>query len=234
MERQLSVGGVFSAAFSAFGARARVLVPISFCVALAAAVVNRVLGENALGVLAGFVVNMAFFAFVLAVAMAVLRDLRERRPDSSATELLSTALPPLPAATLAGSLAFAGVLVGMVLLIVPGLILMTIWAVLLPVVVAERQDVFDAFGRSQDLVRGNGWKVFGIAVLLGLILVGVSFPVALILQRQVEGAVAHLLIGSLVSSVVTPLEALVLGVLYYRLLEIKGQEPPPAQDSVLE
>ena len=220
MERELRVGEVFSSALSVFGARARVLVPITFCASLVVSAVSRVLGESAVGVLVGLVIDMAFFAFVVGVTMVVLRDLRERRPDSSATQLLSSALRRLPAATLAGSLALVGVVLATLFLIVPALILMTIWAVLLPVVVAERQDVFDAFGRSQDLVHGNGWKVFGIVLLLGLILVGLSFPFALTLGRQVEGEVADLLVGSLVSSFVTPFEALVLGVLYYRLLDL--------------
>ena len=231
----MRVGEVFSTAFSTFGARARVLVPIAFCASLVVSVVSRVLGESVVGVLVGLVIDMAFFTFVVAVAMVVLRDLRERRPDSSASELLASALPPLPAATLAALLALVGLIAGTLLLIVPALYLMTIWAVLLPVLVVERQDVFDAFGRSQDLVRGNGWKVFGVVLLLGLILVGISFPLALALQRQVEGEVAHVLVGSLVSSFITPFEALVLGVLYYRLRELEGQEPAPSgQDSVLE
>jgi hypothetical protein len=235
MEREVRVGEVFSTAFSTFGARARVLVPIAFCASLVVSVVSRVLGESVVGVLVGLVIDMAFFTFVVAVAMVVLRDLRERRPDSSASELLASALPPLPAATLAALLALVGLIAGTLLLIVPALYLMTIWAVLLPVLVVERQDVFDAFGRSQDLVRGNGWKVFGVVLLLGLILVGISFPLALALQRQVEGEVAHVLVGSLVSSFITPFEALVLGVLYYRLRELEGQEPAPSgQDSVLE
>ena len=40
----------------------------------------------------------------------------------------------------------------MVLLIVPGLILLTIWAVIAPVIVVERSGVIDAFRRSRELV----------------------------------------------------------------------------------
>ena len=45
-------------------------------------------------------------------------------------------------------------------MIVPGLILITIWAVVAPSIVVEDKGVFEAFGRSRELVRGNGWKVF--------------------------------------------------------------------------
>lgn len=229
MDRGLSVGGVFGTAFSVFRERARVLVPIGFATSLAVTATGALVGGDAIGLVVANIVDIAVFAFVTAVAMGVLRDLREGRPDSSARELLVNALPPLPAATLVALLGIVGVIVGTVFLIVPGLILMTIWAVLLPVVVVERQDVFDAFGRSQDLVSGNGWKVFGTLLLLGLILVGIGFPVALLLQRQVEGEVAHRLIGDLVSSFITPFQALVLGVLYYRLRDLERRSATPAE-----
>ena len=47
--------------------------------------------------------------------------------------------------------------VGFVFLIVPGLILLVIWSVVAPVMVLERPGIFAAFGRSRQLVHGNGW-----------------------------------------------------------------------------
>ena len=43
------------------------------------------------------------------------------------------------------------------------------WAVIAPVIVVERRGVFDAFGRSRQLVRGNGWPVFGTVLVAFLI-----------------------------------------------------------------
>ena len=56
--------------------------------------------------------------------------------------------------------------IGFLLLIVPGLILMTIWSVAAPVLVLERAGVFASLGRSRELVRGNGWQVFGVIVAI--------------------------------------------------------------------
>jgi len=196
-----------------------VLVPLAFFSSLVFSVITRLLGPEGAGFLVGLVVDVAFFAFWQAVAMVVLRDLREQRSASSIGELLATALPPLPAATLVGALAFLAVTVSLVFLIVPGLYLVTIWAVVLPVAVVERPGVFDAFGRSRGLVRGNGWKVFGVVLLLTLLLVGPG-AIALLLH-QVAGPVVSILFGALVSAFVTPLQALVLGAVYFRLLEIE-------------
>src|SRR5215213_8544686 len=204
MERDLSVGGVFGTALSVFRARARVLVPIGLASTLMVTGITALLGEGAVGVIVGFIVDMAYFAFISAVVMLVLRDHRERPSATSARELLAHAVPPLPTATFAATLAFIAVCGAILLLVVPALYLATIWAVLLPVVLVERPDLFDAFGRSRQLVRGNGWKVLGIVLLLGLIFVGTSFPLVFALGHQVEAEVARRLIGALVSSFTTP------------------------------
>ena len=79
------------------------------------------------------------------------------------------------AAPYIGTLILNGILAGdrdhhrLPALIVPGLILITIWAVIAPSIVVEDQGVIEAFGRSRELVRGNGWNVFGAIVLAFLI-----------------------------------------------------------------
>lgn len=66
---------------------------------------------------------------------------------------------------LVGILAGIGILVGFVLLIVPGLILMVRWAVTAPVVVVEDVGPTMSFGRSADLSRGHRWAIFGLLLL---------------------------------------------------------------------
>jgi len=237
MDRGLSVGGVFGTAFSVLRERARVLVPIALATSLMFSAITALLGQRFAGVIVQNILDIAFFAFMTAVVMGVLRDVREGHLDSSARELLLNALPPLPAATLAGVLAALGLIAAAILLIVPALYLLTIWTLLLPVIVVERQDVFDAFGRSHDLVRGNGWKVFGILLLLGLIMVATSLPSVFLLWQEVGGGLARRLVGALVSSVTTPFMLLVVGALYYRLRDLEGNAPesaPSAGASVLE
>ena len=55
-----------------------------------------------------------------------------------------------------------GVAIGFLLLFVPGLILLTIWSVGAPAIVIEGIGPIDAFKRSQHLVSGSGWPVFGV------------------------------------------------------------------------
>ncbi|QLC21745.1 hypothetical protein HFP51_05870 [Parasphingopyxis sp. CP4] len=62
-------------------------------------------------------------------------------------------------------LASIAIIFGLALLVVPGIWLMTIWFVILPILLIENEPVMDCFGRSRELVTPNFWKVL---VLLAL------------------------------------------------------------------
>jgi hypothetical protein len=65
-------------------------------------------------------------------------------------------------------LAFAGLLtlVGLMLVIVPGLILSTLWFVGVPACIIEQLGAWTSLRRSLELTRGHRWKVFGLTALL--------------------------------------------------------------------
>lgn len=69
-----------------------------------------------------------------------------------------------------------------ILLVVPAIILATVWYVAGPLVVVERRGVFAALGRSADLTRGERWSVFVVL----LIIVG-FFVVVFMLSSVVSG-----------------------------------------------
>lgn len=52
-----------------------------------------------------------------------------------------------------------------ILLVVPAIILATVWYVSSPLVVVERSGVFAAVGRSADLTRGERWSVFAVLLI---------------------------------------------------------------------
>lgn len=107
-----------------------------------------------------------------AVIHAVLADADGRKPTIG--DCLTTgATFALPVAGIALLSAF-GVGFAMILLIFPGLMLMTAWIVATPAAVVERTGVFAAFSRSGDLTRGHRWTIFA--------LVFVFFIMAVIVQ----------------------------------------------------
>lgn len=58
-----------------------------------------------------------------------------------------------------------GVWAGMMLFFIPGIILMTMWAVCLPVLVEGEAGVFGSFGRSRELTKGCRLKIFMLLLL---------------------------------------------------------------------
>ncbi len=100
----------------------------------------------------------------------------------------------------------------------PGLYLLTIWAVIAPVIVLERAGVFESFGRSRHLVKGNGWQVFGVIVILFLL----GFVLQLIIGAVIDDSFALLALADLiVRLLVAPLAGLAAAVMYFGLKAAK-------------
>jgi hypothetical protein len=167
---------------------------------------------------ASIAITILFWALnVLYQGMVVelVQDLETGRRDHSVADLLRSVEPVLLPLMSVSVLYAIGVAIGFVLLVIPGLILLVIWSVVAPVTVVERPGVFAAFARSRELVRGNGWAVFGVIVLLGLAVVVVS--VAAGLAAASLGSVGGAVIEWVVTAAVAPLAALSASVLYFAL-----------------
>lgn len=162
-------------------------------------------------------------AFVYAV-----RDARDGAFDATLGEVFSRVSPSIAPLLVAALLAGLGIAVGLVLLVVPGLYLMTIWAVIAPVIVIERRPPFGAFGRSRELVRGFGWTVFAIVVITGLltgIASGILQAAFSFLPRFLEIVVG----GTIAQAIVAPFSAIALAITYFRLRDSHGEEPAAAE-----
>ena len=172
---------------------------------------------------------------VLFVALSVLyqgmvvklvQDVQDGRRDHSVGDLLRSVEPVFWRLLAVSVLAGIGVAIGFVLLIVPGLVLITIWAVVAPVTVLERPGVFAAFGRSRELVRGNGWNVFGVLAIVFVAVIVISFIAGF--ASDSLGSVARSLVQWVVNAAVAPLTALSASVLYFALQPRRYSTTVPA------
>ncbi len=177
----------------------------------------------------GIVIAVLFWALIVlyqGMVVKLVQDVQDGRRDHSVGDLLSSVSPvfwPLVAVSILFGI---GVGIGFVLLIIPGLILMVIWSVVAPVTVLERPGVFAAFGRSRELVRGNGWNVFGVIVLVFLAVVVVSIAAGL--ASAPLGSVGRALVQWAVNAALAPVAALSASVLYFAL---RGQPTDPVGSS---
>jgi hypothetical protein len=216
------LSGVLTEAWQMYRAHAWHLLAIAFIIYVAAAVIAGVLGlAGVAGAIPGWIVEM-FAAFLLQAALVkAVQDVRDGRVDLSIGETVSAAMPSLWPVAAASILAVIGIAIGLALVIIPGLWLITIWAVIIPVIVIERSGALGSFGRSRRLVRGHGWHVFGTLVLVFVIMIVADIVLGLIflaLPLVWRSGLSTIISGTLIA----PFLALVVTLIYYRLASGTG------------
>jgi hypothetical protein len=201
--------------YKAFAAH---LLAIAFVIYVAAAILEGLLAlAGTVGFWLGFVVSVVAAFLLQATLVKAVQDLRDGRADMSIRETVSAALPYIWPVAGASILAAVAISIGLLLLIVPGLFLITIWAVIVPVIVIERSGALASFGRSRELVRGRAWHVFGTLVLVYLIMLVVNIVLGLVfraLPHVLGSGLSAIISGTLIS----PFLALVVTLVYYRLV----------------
>jgi hypothetical protein len=172
------------------------------------------------------IVGIVGFFWVQGALVETVRDVRDGRVDRGIGETYRAVQPRLPALIAAGILAGLGIGLGLLLLIVPGLFLLTIWSMLVPVIVLEGRSAGESFGRSREIVRGRGWSVFGLIVVTFLIVAIASGVIRLVFAPLPDFLDAWL--GALVAhSLTIPFAAAALTTAYFRLTATE-----PAREAV--
>jgi hypothetical protein len=221
---QLSPSAIISRAFEIYRTQVGTLLAAALLVYLAQFVVNLVLPDELDWI--GSIVSLVLTAFFTGMVVMLVRDLQDGHRDSSLGELFSSVTPVFVPVIVVSILFGIGVAIGLVLLIIPGLILLTIWAVAIPVTVIERPGILRAFGRSRELVKGNGWQVFGTILLVWLISIVIGAIGGLI--ADAIGGVIGALVVAVVSALIAPVIALASALIYFALVSAKE---PAAQDT---
>ena len=225
MTRNIDIGDVISKVFKTYQQYAAVLLPVAAVLFLIEALF-RILaleGGLVLGLVAS-IVTLVLSTLYTGMVVELVSDVRDGRLDQSVGGLINSVTPVILPLIGVSILAGIGIAIGFVLIIIPGLFLLTIWAVVAPVVVLERPGVFPAFGRSRQLVKGNGWQVFGVIVLFFII----AFVIALILAAIGAGLgdVGQVILGYVGAVITAPLTALAAATLYFELRGAHGESDP--------
>jgi hypothetical protein len=220
------LSGVIGEAWKMYRAHAQHLLTIAFVVYVVAAIIEAVLYGllGLVGALLAAIVGIIAAFLLQAALVKAVEDVRDGRVDLSLGATLQAARPAV--ARVAGASILAGIAIGigLILIIVPGLYLITIWCVIVPVIVLEGVGVGASFGRSRQLVRGFGWNVFGTLAAVFVVLIVADIIIGLILSplpNPVGRSLSELVSGTLVS----PFLALVVTLGYFRLRGAQAQAP---------
>lgn len=148
----------------------------------------------------------------------VVHDVHEGREPAAAREYYDRTRDRLGTLLGVTLLAGIGIAFGFLFVIVPGLILLSRWSLVVPLVMVEGRSVGEAFSRSNQLVRGRTGQVLLVvltaAVVTALVNTLIRFGFAFLPHFW-----AAWIGGTIGGAVAVPYEAHTLTVLYYRLTE---------------
>ena len=230
MVERLDIGGAFASVFALYRQWFSTLVPVAAAFALVGGLSAAAFTSTLPGLLAGALQSLAIYFPATVFAGIVTRTVFGGRGDGAPRRPGSRRAPPsrpvhVPL-ILVGLIYGAGVAVGTLLIVVPGLYLLTIWAVSGPAVVVERLAPGPALRRSRSLVQNDGWQV-----LLALLLVAVVQTVGalgLISALGFAGSFASVLLAYVVVLTLTlPVDGLLRAIIYLELLRISEDAISP-------
>jgi hypothetical protein len=182
-----------------------------------------------IGALASAFVSLVGIFWLQGALVEAIADVRDGRADFTIAETFSRARPYIWRLLGAGLLAALGIVIGLILLIIPGLILLTWWSLIIPVIVLERVAAMDSFARSRELVRGHGWSVFGVIIITAILVAIASGAVRSIFDVFLPAAAAYYLGSVIGNSLFVPFSAIAWTLMYYKLahLEVGVEETAP-------
>lgn len=221
MPPELDVGGTLSEVFSIYRARAGVLLPLAFWLYLVVSIVAGLIGGRLVLEPVELVVATIAGTLYQGMVVAVVRDIKGGGVEGSVGRLMKSAMPVIMPLIGVGLLSGLAIGIGFILLIIPGLVLLTIWSVVAPVVVIERSGVIPAFARSRALVRGSGFQVFRVIAVAFIIAFVVGLILTTIAAAIANGPLIRIVFSAIASTFTAPIGALVASVLYFRLRTIR-------------
>jgi hypothetical protein len=173
-----------------------------------------------IGIFAAFI-SLAGVFWLQGVLVKAVEDVRDGRADLSIRATLESALRRINVLSATGLLASLAIAAGFVLLIVPGLVLLTIWSVIVPAIMLEGAGVFRAFGRSQELVRGQGLNVFTVILVTVALLILAGIVLGLVFQPVDPEWVESIVVNIAANTLFAPFAAVAWTLVYFRLRELE-------------
>lgn len=240
LRRPRDVGGLFRDSLAVFGRHAWLFIALSAVVVVPVELIVEGIGLEKLtssydespgiaeAVVPAIVEFLVVIPIITAICIHALRaiDAGERPRAGEVLVAGFEAFTPLFAAVV---LAAAGIAVGLLALIVPGIFFAVRWFFVPQAVVIEGARGVAALTRSGDIVDGFWWRTFGLVLLANI---AIAIPGLLLLTpftsiaEDTDRAVWELLGTTVTTAVTTPFVALFATFLYYDLLARRSPTAP--------
>jgi hypothetical protein len=229
MNAKLDTGRVFERIFEIYREQFTLLIPAALILFLPVAILNGIVQTSGgvLVALASAAIGLIATFWYQGMVVEAVVDILDGRRDHTVGSLFSSVSPFIGMLIGAGILATLIIVIGFILIIVPGLIALTFLAVVAPAVVIDRPGVTGALRRSRELVSGQAWRVFGVIVVLFLVTAVISGILSAIGGSISDDSFAGYAVADLLVRVlIGPLSAIAATVIYVELRRIKGEPLP--------
>jgi len=175
---------------------------------------------------ASFVLALSFWVITTIASGIVVKyasDSLEKGDANLSTAFRST-LYKLGSLLAAAFICGVLMVLGFILFLVPGIIVVLMFSLVVPVTIIEDRGIFESLERSRRLVSGSWWKTF--TVLLSVLLVAVFFSIIGEAVSIFFGPLRDIA-SALIQASIQPIYPLVLTYLYYsmRVKEAKAAKP---------
>lgn len=183
-----------------------------------------------LGVVSWVVSMVGAYVLEAGILYASVNDMNGRKVEfgKAVSTGFSFVLPLFGLGILMG----LALVLGFILLIVPGILMSIAWIAAAPAVVVEKVGVTESFGRSATLTRDNRWPIFGLCMVYMIVYFAITWGATLMLgglAAAAGGVTDFTSSGALLNILVTPLLSAVLSLvgttgvaaIYFELRSIK-------------
>jgi hypothetical protein len=226
----INAGSVIRRIINIYVGQAPVLLPAAAVVFGIAGTLSAILiAVSPLLVYVSFLISDVAIMLFTGMVVGLVEAAQDGQRETSVGRLLLAVRPVLGELILVGIAAGIGIFIGFILFVVPGLVLATVWSVAAPIVVLERPGGLRALRRSRDLVRGNGWGVFRVILILifliGLLASGID------IAANSAGTGLGLAVRVIMGIFTAPLAALAAAVLYFALRTVASGASGPSRGS---
>ena len=130
----------------------------------------------------------------------------------------------LPVAIGAALAASAGIVAGIFACVIPGIWLIGVWSVAMPVLMLEGTDAIRSLGRSLELVRSRFWSAFGVITIGMMLTTTISWSITLVFELLItteqsleSQVISQSIAGTLSAILTTPFIACAVVALYFDL-----------------
>jgi uncharacterized membrane protein YesL len=233
----MSIGQTLDKGFSLFKASFTRVIGISLIGSFGAVPFNlvsaQIQDDPSPGAIGAFLIVMVLTliggVIIIAALLARIGSIATGNPISF-KESLITGVRRLPAMLGTFVIAGVGIVVGTILLIIPGLFLMVAWAFCVYAVALDNKGPIEGISASMDLVRGRWWRTAGIITLIGIIvfcaytIIGLILGIAVVVNPDAalnDPTPLLMLVDTVISpafnAVLTPLSYALFMVVYFDL-----------------